>query len=124
MSQVQIPFLVEAILIAICIVVGLFLSKKGKPYGLVKLIVHIFFFVWLSVGYGYMFHGTFTMPEMHLLRIPVAFAGLFLVIQLVTGITMLILRKVKRPLVMTHLSSAIAALVSVVTAFFVAGIHS
>lgn len=124
MSQVQAPFLVEAILLLICGVVGYFLSRKGKPYGIVKLVVHIFFFVWLSVGYGYMFHGTFTMPEMHLIRIPVALMGLFLLVQLTTGITMLILNKVKRPLVMTHLFSAIAALASVVTAFFLVGTRS
>jgi len=124
MTQVQAPFLVEAILISLCMTVGFFLSRKGKPYGKVKLVVHLFLFAWLSVGYGYMFHGTFTMPEMRFIRIPVALMGLFLLVQLTTGIIMLASSKVKRPLLMTHLTSAILALSSVTTAFFIVGVRA
>ncbi|MBL8994247.1 MAG: hypothetical protein JNM63_12975 [Spirochaetia bacterium] len=124
MTQVQAPFLVEGILIMVCMIVGYFLSRKGKPYGKVKLVVHLFFFAWLSVGYGYMFHGTFTMDSMRFIRIPVGLMGAFLLVQLTTGIIMLASRIVKKPLVMTHLSSAILALVSVATAFVIVGIRS
>ena len=45
------PYIVEGIIILACAVFGFLLEKKGKPYGKVKLISHLFFFLWFSLGY-------------------------------------------------------------------------
>ena len=53
MNEEQIPFLVEGVLISISAVFGFFLSRAGKPYSKVKLGFHLFFYTWLSFGYGF-----------------------------------------------------------------------
>ncbi len=39
MNHLQIPFLMEAILMILAMALGFFLRSQGKPYGLVKLIL-------------------------------------------------------------------------------------
>lgn len=125
MNAIQLPFLVEGILMFTAGVFGILLSRAGKPYGKVKLVVHLFFFTWLTVGFGFIAYGIFTMNSgANGLRIPVTLMGLAILTQLVTGILMLAFQKAGKVFPKVHLFSAITMLLSDLSAFILAGFRS
>ncbi len=123
MNNTQLPFLAEGILMITAMIFGLLLHRAGKPYGKVKLVIHLFFFVWFTVGFGFIVYGLFTMKATEGIWIPVAIMGLAILTQLVTGILMLASGKTGKAFPNIHLSSAILMFLSDVCAFFIAGIR-
>jgi hypothetical protein len=99
------PFIVEGILIIAGAVFGFLLEKKGKPYGKVKLVFHLFFFLWLSVGYSYILAGT--IKAMSPTLIPVIVMGVALLCQVIVGISMLAGKEAGKTLPTIHKVSAI-----------------
>jgi hypothetical protein len=84
MSPAQLPFLVEGILILVAMTFGILLSRKGKPYGKVQLVVHLFFFVWFATGFGFILYGLSKGSVMNATWIPVSLMGLTILTQFVT----------------------------------------
>jgi len=123
MNRTQLPFLVEGILILATILVGYFLGKKGKPYGKVKLVIHIFFYLWFTMGFVFIARALYTAKTATVIWDPVIIMGLAILTQLVTGTVMLASKKVGKTLTAIHVTSAILLLLSDVCAFFIAGSH-
>lgn len=124
MSKTQLPFLVEGILILVTMTVGFLLKSKGKPYGKVKLAIHVFFFLWFSMGFYFIVRTLALTPATQaetLIWIPVDIMGLALLVQLVTGILMVAFRKVGKGLPAIHVTSAVLMLLADICAFFMAG---
>ena len=124
MNNSQLPFLVGGILILATMVFGILLSRKGKPYGKVKLIIHLFLFAWFSVGFGFILYGLITMNSTKVIWIPVGLMGLAILVQLVIGVLMMTFRKVGKALPMIHLISAILLVLSDIFGFIIAGLRS
>jgi CHASE2 domain-containing sensor protein len=125
MNTTQLPFLAEGILILTAGIFGILLRRKGKPYGKVKLVVHLFFVLWFSVGFGYIAYGILTMSSATKdIWIPVAIMGLAILTQLVTGIRMLASKKAGITFPKIHLFSAIILVLSDICAFIMAGLRS
>jgi len=101
------------------------MSRAGKPYGKVKLVVHLFFVLWFAVGFGFIVYGILTMSTAtKAIWIPVSVMGLAILTQMVTGITMLASKKAGMPFPKIHLFSAILLVLSDICAFFIAGLRS
>jgi hypothetical protein len=125
MNTTQLPFLVEGILMLTAGIFGIMLGRAGKPYGKVKLVVHLFFVLWFTAGFGFIAYGIFTMSNATKgIWIPVSVMGLAVLTQLFTGIRMLASKKTEKPLQVTHISSAILMVLSDICAFIIAGIRS
>ena len=86
MNPTQLPFLVEGILVLVTILLGFFLGKKGKPYGKVKLGFHLFFFLWFTVGFGFITYGLSLKSGSAVLYILVAVMGLAILMSVLTGV--------------------------------------
>jgi hypothetical protein len=119
MNATQLPFLVEGILMVTAIIFGIMLSKAGKPYGKVKVVIHLFLYTWLTVGFGFIFAGT--LKAMTVILVPVILFGLAVLTQPVTGIMMMVSKKTGKVLPRIHLVSAILMVLSDICAFIVAG---
>ena len=119
MNTTQLPFLVEGILMATAIVFGILLGKAGKPYGKVKVVIHLFLYTWLTVGFGFIFAGT--LKAMTAILVPVTLIGLAVLTQPVTGIIMMSSKKAGKVLPRIHVVSAILMVLSDICAFILAG---
>jgi hypothetical protein len=104
------PFIVEGALIVVAAIFGYLIGRKGKPYGKVKLVAHLFFFAWFSTGMAYILMGT--LKEMSLVAIPVFAMAACLIAQLIVGIRMLTAKETGARLPLVHKSSAAAMLVA------------
>ena len=124
MNTAQLPFLVEGILILAAMTFGILLGRTGKPYGKVKLVIHLFLFVWLSVGFAFILYGLFKINVMKVTWIPVAMMGLTILIQSVTGILMLASKKAGKALPKIHTVSAILMVLSDICVFVITGLRS
>jgi len=122
MNSIQLPFLVEAVLILTAGVFGVLLRRKGKPYGKVKLVVHLFFYVWLTVGYGFVMYSLTITPVPSVIWFPALLMGAAVVAQVATGIAMLASKVVGRALLRTHLTSAVVMVLSSVGGLIAAGL--
>ncbi len=122
MKQGQLPFLVEAGILLVAMILGAFLGRKAKPYGKVKLGFHLFFFLWFSMGYYFLMQILFTPRVWSGVGIAVAVMGLALVTQVVTGLILLLTKKPNKMLPILHGGSAVVLLIVDVTALFLAGI--
>lgn len=121
MSATQLPFLVEGFLILIAGILGGLLGKKGQPYGKVKLAFHLFFFLWFSVGYYYIFQSVFSLSVADGIKILVIVMGAALLLQLVIGIVMLVQKPKRTWTALVHGASALLMLVSDIVLFFITG---
>ncbi len=121
MNATQLPFLVEGILILVAMTFGIFLQRTGKPYGKVKLVFHLFFFAWFTVGYAFILYSFSAAGKSVIMWIPVAAMGLMILSQLVVGILMLTVKQRAKAFPVIHLISAILLLVSDICAFIIAG---
>jgi hypothetical protein len=124
MNISQSPFLVEGILILACMIFGILLGRAGKPYGKVKLVIHLLLFIWLTVGFVFILYGIFTTNVMHVISIPVAIMGLMILAEIVNGILMMASKKAEKALPMIHKLAAILMLLSDICAFIIAGLRS
>lgn len=119
MNAIQLPFLVEAVLLLVAMVLGGFLGRKGKPYGKVKLGFHLFFFLWFTMGYYFIAQGLFT-ESWTALEVLVAVMGLALATQLVSGLVLLFRKAAVPWLPIVHGSSAALVLVADLAALILA----
>jgi hypothetical protein len=125
MNNTQLPFLVEGILMVTAGTFGILLGRAGKPYGKVKLVVHLFFVLWFCAGFGFIAYGILTMSSATKgIWIPVAIMGLAILTQLVTGIPMLASKKALMAFPKVHLFSAILMVLSDICAFIMTGLRS
>lgn len=123
MNPAQAPFVAEGILIVAAMIFGILLDRAKRPYGKVKLVVHLFFATWFTVGFGFILHGLFTMSARKILWIPVALIGLAILTQLVTGIRMVASAKAGKAFPNVHLFSSVVMILSDICAFFIAGVR-
>jgi hypothetical protein len=124
MNTIQLPFLVEGIIILAAMLFGVLLDRAGKPYGKVKLVIHLFFVLWFFVGFVFILRELFKIDVARVTWIPIALMGLMILTQLVTGISMLISEKAGRILPRIHVTSAILLLLSDVCVFIISGNRS
>ncbi len=123
MNPTQLPFVAEGILILTAGIFGILLDRTKKPYGKLKLVIHLFFALWFAVGFGFILYGLFTMNATKIIWIPVALIGFGILTQLVTGIIMLASTRAGKAFPNVHLFSAIVMVVSDICAFFIAGVR-
>lgn len=124
MNTTQLPYLVEGILILAAMLFGILLARAGKPHGKVKLAIHLFLYLWFSVGFAFIAYSIFTIDVTNIVWVPIAIMGLMILIQLVSGIMILISRQVTKTLPMIHIISAILLFLSDISAFVITGNHS
>ena len=122
MNPVQLPFLVEAILITATMLLGFLLRKSEKPYGKLKLVAHIFFYLWFTTGYGFIASSLWASGSGIATWLLVGLMGLLILVQLGTGIAMMIARIPGKTLPKVHLVAAFALLFADIGAFVGAGI--
>jgi heme A synthase len=124
MNPTQLPLLVEGILILIAGTFGFILGRAGRPYGKVKLAVHLFFVLWFAVGYGFIAYAILTKGSATMgILVPVTVMGLAILTQLVTGILMLASKKAEKAIPKIHIVSASLLVASDICAFFMAGLR-
>lgn len=121
MNATQVPYLVEGILILASMISGILLGRAGKPYGKVKLVIHLFLSLWFTVGVAYILYGQFTVNGTKVTWIPDAIMGLMVLTQLVTGIQMMVSRTSGTALPRIHFISTVLMLLTDLCAFVVAG---
>ena len=125
MNATQLPFLVEGVLMVTAGIFGILLHRAGKPYGKVKLVAHLFFVLWFSVGFGFIVYAILAMSSATKgIWIPVSVMCLGILIQLVTGIPMLASKKAGAAFTNIHLSSAILMVLSDICAFIMSVLGS
>lgn len=122
MNPTQLPFLAEGILILAAMVFGILLHRGGKPFGKVKLVFHVFFFLWFTAGFVFISKGLVVMNPKKVISIPVAVMGLTILIQLLTGILISASQKAEKSLTVIHLTSTVLMFLSDICAFIIAGI--
>ena len=121
MNAAQLPFLVEGLIILAAGAVGWFIRRAKKPYRAWKVVVHLFFFAWFTMGYGYVLYGLTLRPVPPVIWIPVALEGLALLVQVVTGLVLLFSKRARQRLPAAHLVSAAVLLASDLVALVLAG---
>jgi hypothetical protein len=114
------PFIVEGFLIIVAAVFGFLNGKKSKPYGKVKLVLHLFFFAWFTMGMVFILMGTLKM--MTVVAIPVFVMAVCLLVQIFAGIRMLALKEVGKHLPLVHKISATVMLLADVCALIITAI--
>ena len=124
MNTTQLPYLAEGILILAIMILGILLRRAGKPYGKVKLFIHLFLVLWFTVGFAFILYAHITISEMKVTWIPIAIMGLMILTQFVTGILMVASKKSGKALPMIHTISAILIFLSDICAFIITGISS
>ncbi len=124
MNATQLPFLVEGILILASMLFGLLLHRAGKPYGKVKLVIHLFLFTWFTVGFAFILYGLLKIDTMKVMWIPVVTMGLMILTQLGTGILMIASKKAGKVLPRIHIISAILLILSDICAYIITGHRS
>lgn len=115
------PFIVEGLLILAAAFLGVLLGRRGKPYGKIKLIIHLFFFVWFSTGYYFILAGM--MKSMSSAFIPVAVMGIALLCQLIAGIFMLVRKQAPGALRVVHGISATVMFLADICGLVLVAIH-
>ena len=120
MNAVQVPLVVEAILILVTMTLGTLLGRMKKPYGKVKLPLHLFFAVWFAFGYYFVAQTVWTSQGFSGTGIAVLVMGIALLVQVLTGVRMLV-AKWGPQLPLVHGTSAVLVLVSDAVAYFLSG---
>ncbi len=121
MNVTPLQFAVEALIILAAAVVGWFIRRAKKPYRAWKVIVHVFFFAWLFMGYWYITEGLTFQSYKPLLAVLTIAVGVMMAVQFVTGLVMLFSKKSRQRLPAVHLGSAIAVLIFDLAAMVAAG---
>jgi hypothetical protein len=116
MESVLNSVVVTAIFIVTNFCVGLFLiHKSGKPYGAVKIIVHITLFVLILAGFIASFYKLqgISLPKL-LSTLSLYLMGLTLITNLVTGAVLLVSHTVNQQLASVHKTSTFVMIGSVI----------
>jgi len=120
MNATQLPFVVEAAILVVAMVLGGLLGRKGKPYGKMNLGFHLFFFLWFTMGYYFIAQTLFAGRAATGPGIAVIVMGLALLVQIVSGITLLVRKERAGWLPRVHGISAALVLIADGVAFFLA----
>jgi hypothetical protein len=123
-STAQAPFLVAAVLTGLASIFGILVGKGGKPYSKVMLLIHLFFYIWLTIGFGFIVYGVSIASVAKIIWIAVTVMGVTIVIQLVTAVLMLNAENVGKALPLVHIVSAVLLFVSEIGAFIITGFRS
>ena len=123
LNATQAPFLVEAALTGLAAVFGILTGKGGKPYGKVNLLIHLFFYVWLTFGFGFIVYGVAIAHVTQTIWVLVTVMGIMIVIQLFTAVLMLNAEKVGKGLPLVHIVTAFVLGISEIGAFIIAGLR-
>lgn len=110
MNAALAPFIAEGLIIVAAAIFGFIIGKKGKPYGKVKLVFHLFFFLWFSMGYYFIFVGT--VKSGLAVLFPVVVMGFALLCQIIVGIMMLTRKEAGKTLPTIHKVSATVMLLA------------
>jgi hypothetical protein len=121
MNNTQLQYLVEGFLILASTVFGILVGRAGKPYSKVKLVIHLFFFLWFTVGLAFILYGHLATGGTKATWIPDGTMGLMTLIQIGTGIKVMASKKSGKALPMTHMISTILMLLADICAFVIAG---
>jgi hypothetical protein len=121
MNATQLAFVVEGAIVLAAVILGALLGRKAKPYGKVKLGVHLFFFLWFTMGYYFIAQVLFTAHSLTGTGIAVIVMGLALLVQIATGITLLVKKERAAWLPLVHGASATVLLVADLAAFLLSG---
>lgn len=122
MNMTQLPFVVEGILILAAMLLGGWLGRKGRPYGKVKLGFHIFFWLWMSMGYYYISAGLFSGKPWTMVDGLTAVMGVALLTQVGTGLVLLVRKERPAALPKVHGVSAALLLLADLGALIAAGL--
>ena len=122
MNATQLPFVVEAVLILVAMVLGGLLGRKPRPYGKVKVSFHIFFALWFTLGYYFIAQGIFSVRLPLATAVSILVMGIALLVQIVSGVVMLSSTARGKRLPVVHGTSATIVLVADVVAFVLAGL--
>jgi hypothetical protein len=123
-SAAQAPFLVAGVLTGLASIFGILAGKSGKPYSKTVLLVHLFFYIWLTVGFGFIVYGVPIANATKMIWIAVSLMGVTIVMQLVSAVLMLNSEKVGRALPLVHIASAVVLGLAEISAFIAAGLRS
>ena len=121
MNDAQVAYLVEGILILASTIFGFLLGRGGKPYGKVKLVIHLFFSLWFIVGFAFILYGNIAIRGTKVTWIPDAVIGLMIVLQIISGIRMIISKELRKSLPMIHTVSTAVILLADIWAFIISG---
>jgi hypothetical protein len=121
MNATQLPFLVEALIILAAAGFGWFIRRAKRPYRAWKVVVHLFFFAWFSMGYWYITEGLTFHSYKPLLAVLTIVVGLAIAVQIVTGLVLLFAKTSRQRLPAVHLTSAVVMLASDLAALVAAG---
>ncbi len=119
MNAMQVPLLVEIVLILTAMVLGFFLFRTKKPYGKVRLAFHVFFAVWFAFGYSFVASSVWLTQGLSGTGIAILVMGAALLVQVATGLGLLV-SKARLVLAAVHGTSAFLVLISAAVAFFLA----
>jgi hypothetical protein len=122
-STAQAPFLVSAVLTGLAAVFGILVGRGGKPYRKVTLLIHLFFYIWLTIGFGFVVYGVSIASATKTIWIAVTVMGVTIVIQLVTAVLMLNAERVGKVLPLVHIVSAVLLGLSEIGAFIATGLR-
>lgn len=122
MNPLQVALTVEAVLIVVAMLFGWWVSRKRRPYGKVKVGLHLFFFLWFSTGYGFIATSPSLATATQAVVVAIAAMGLALAVQVGTGLVMLVRPPTRPVLPRTHLVSAALLLVCDLAAFTLSGL--
>jgi hypothetical protein len=103
---------------------GILVGRGGKPYRRVTLLVHLFFFIWLTIGFGFVVYGVSIASATTIIWVLVALMGVTIVIQLVSAVLMLNAEKVGKALPLVHIVSAVLLGLSAIGAFIFTGLRA
>ena len=124
MNATQLPFLVEGILILTTMAIGFLIRRVGKPYGKVKIALHLFLYLWFAVGFAFIVSAPPIHNVSNLTWGFVAVMTLAILTQLGTGTWMLIWKASRKVLPKIHVASAALLLISDVVVFFLTGMSA
>lgn len=113
-----------AVLTGLASIFGILVGKSGKPYGKVTLMVHLFLYIWLTFGFGFIVYGVSIASVTKTIWIAIWVMGVTIVIQLVTAVLMLNGERVGKALPLVHIVSAIVLGLSAMGAFVITGLRS
>jgi len=120
-NAVQLPLVVEAVLLLVAMAFGAALGLRAKPYGKVKLSFHLFFFLWFATGYYFVAQAVWSSHGWNGPGIAVLVMGIALLVQLATGLRMLVSKKPRNRWPIVHGVSAGFVLVADIAAFLLSG---
>lgn len=120
MDSVLISVIVLGAFIILATIVGFLVGNSGKPYGILKLAIHIMLFLFVTAGLMASIYKLQGVNNNKLFStISLYIVGLTLLLNLIIGITMVIIKNVNPKLVLIHkLSTLLMAISTIASIIF------